>query len=299
MTRIRLSRAFIISLAAVGLASTGRAVSPVARLLAGHKTIKLWPHETPKGCERLTSSHQLTGGRTVLLLTGVSVPTLTVFAPPASQNAHAAVLVFPGGGYQLLAFDLEGTEICHWLNSLGITAFLVKYSVPESPAAPPLRDAQRALGVVRFQASKWQIDPQRIGVIGFSAGGDLAALLSNNFSKRAYPPVDDADRESCRPDFAMLIYPAYLVTPSLNALVPQLRVTSNTPPTFLIQTEDDPIHVENAIEYFMALKRAKVPAELHVYSHGGHGYGLRPTQLPVTRWPRLAARWLRSQGILK
>lgn len=214
------------------------------------------------------------------------------------------MVVFPGGGYQILAMDLEGTEICRWLNSIGVTAVLLKYRVP-SPKGPPqythpLEDAQRAVGLVRYHAKEWGIDPNRIGVIGFSAGGDMAALLSNNFAKRTYSAVGPADAVSCRPDFTMLVYPAYLVDAKNNyKLAPELKVTRATPPTFLVQAEDDPVHVENSIYYFLALKKAGVPAEMHIYPAGGHGYGLRRTSKTVTTWPARAESWMRSLGVLR
>jgi acetyl esterase/lipase len=284
---------------------------PELSVLAGHTTIELWPHGAPGGKGNLgpekdttRPSDGLVAGQRIIRLTNVTDPSITVFQPSGGEAAHIAVVVFPGGGYRILALDLEGTEICQWLNSLGITAFLLKYRVPPLPGVPPyvapLQDAQRAVGYVRYHAADWHIDPHRIGVIGFSAGGDLGALLSNDFDRRTYQPVDQADQASCRPDFAILIYPAYLVDKSSNGyeLSPQLKVTANTPPAFLVQAEDDPVHVENVVYYFMALKAAHVPAEMHIYARGGHGYGLRRTALPVTRWPALAAQWLRTRRIL-
>jgi acetyl esterase/lipase len=196
--------------------------------------------------------------------------------------------VFPGGGYRILAFDLEGSEACEWLNSIGVNAALVKYRVPAAPNAlryaAPLIDAQHAFEVVRAHAAGWHIDAHRIGVIGFSAGGHLAALASNS---------------PFRPDFALLIYPAYLTgEKDLTQLAAELTVSADTPPTFLIQTEDDGVHVENSLVYYAALKKWKVPAEMHIFAKGGHGYGLRPTSEPVTHWPKLAEAWLRSRGLL-
>jgi acetyl esterase/lipase len=167
---------------------------------------------------------------------------------------------------------------------------------PKSSAA--LQDAQRALGIVRAHAAEWKIDPNRVGVLGFSAGGHLAAAISTHFDRRLYDPVDAADKLSCRPDFAVIIYPGYLALADKNfAPNPEINPTSKTPPTFLLQAEDDPVHVENAVVYFMALKNAKVPAELHVYSEGGHGYGLRKTKLPVTYWPGFVEGWLETIGV--
>lgn len=211
--------------------------------------------------------------------------------------------MFPGGGYRFLAIDLEGTEVCDWLNSTGVNCFLVKYRVPATgpypKSAAALQDAQRALAIVRSRAAEWHIDANRIGVIGFSAGAHLAAALSTHFDKRVYDPVDDADGVSCRPDFAVLIYPGYLALADKGfALNPDIPVTSETPRSFILQAEDDGVHVENSIVYFLALKTAKVHAEMHIYAAGGHGYGLRATDVPVTRWPKLVEAWLHTIHII-
>jgi acetyl esterase/lipase len=210
--------------------------------------------------------------------------------------------VFPGGGYRILAIDLEGTEVCDWLNSAGIACVLLKYRVPDtgpypkSPAA--LQDAQRALGLVRAHAAEWKIDPIRIGVLGFSAGAHLAAALSTHYDKRLYDAIDAADKLSCRPDFTVIVYPGYLALADKNfAPNPEINPTTQTPPQFIVQAEDDPVHVENAVVYFMALKNAKVRAELHIYAEGGHGYGLRQTKLPVSYWPGLVEGWLDTIGV--
>ena len=230
------------------------------------------------------------------------MPTLTLYQPKG-KSTGAAVVVFPGGGYSILAIDLEGTEVCDWLNSAGITCVLLKYRVPgtgpypKSPAA--LQDAQRALGLVRLHAAEWGIDPNRIGVLGFSAGGHLSAGISTHFDQRLYDPIDAADKLSCRPDFAVVVYPGYLALQDKNfAPNPDINPAANTPPTFIVQAEDDPVHVENAVVYFMALKNSKVPAELHIYSEGGHGYGLRRTALPITTWPASVETWLHTIKIL-
>ena len=175
--------------------------------------------------------------------------------------------------------------MCDWLNSVGITCVLVKYRVPDSGPYPKssaaLQDAQRALGMVRSHAAEWHIDPARIGVLGFSAGAHLSAALSTHFEQRLYDPVDDADKISCRPDFAVIVYPGYLALSEQNfAPNAEIHVTEKTPPSFIVQAEDDPVHVENSTVYFLALKNAKVPAEMHIYANGGHGYGLRRTELP-------------------
>jgi acetyl esterase/lipase len=244
----------------------------------------------------------LIAGRRLVRLGNVSVPTLTLYKPKG-KNTGAAVLVFPGGGYSILAIDLEGTEVCDWLNSAGITCVLLKYRVPSSGPYPKsdaaLQDAQRSLGIVREHAKEWGIDPNRIGVLGFSAGAHLAAALSTHFDQRLYTPLDGADKLSCRPDFAVIVYPGYLALAEKNfAPNPDINPTAETPPTFIVQAEDDPVHVENALVYFQQLKNAKVPAELHIYSQGGHGYGLRRTELPVTTWPQTVEIWLHTIKIL-
>ena len=249
-----------------------------------------------------TPKDNLIAGRPLIRLGNVSKPTLTVYKP-TGHNTGAAIVVFPGGGYRILAIDLEGTEVCDWLNSAGITCLLVKYRVPDTGPYPKssaaLQDAQRALSLAREHASEWHIDPHRIGVLGFSAGGHLAAAISTHYAQRLYSPVDDADKLSCRPDFAVVIYPGYLALADQNfVLNPDIQPTADTPPTFLLQAENDPVHVENAVVYFMALKNAKVPAELHVYTEGGHGYGLRRTDLPITAWPELVETWLHTIKVL-
>ena len=222
---------------------------------------------------------------------------------PKANNTGAAVVVFPGGGYRILAIDLEGTEVCDWLNSVGITCVLVKYRVPEPGPYPkssaPLQDAQRAFGMVRAHADEWHIDPNRIGVLGFSAGAHLAAALSTHFDQRLYDPIDASDKLSCRPDFAVIVYPGYLALASQNyAPNPEIHPTAQTPPTFIVQAEDDRVTLKTQWCPFMALKNAKVPAELHIYAQGGHGYGLRRTDLPVTTWPRSVEIWLHTIHVL-
>jgi acetyl esterase/lipase len=279
---------------------------------AGDPTLTLWPSgapgpQTANGPEHDTtrSTDNLIAGRPLIRLGEVSTPTLTLYPAPSGmkQNSGAAVVVFPGGGYSILAIDLEGSEVCKWLNSISVNCILVKYRVPNTGPYPKssaaLQDAQRAMGLVRQHAAEWHIDPRRIGVLGFSAGGHLAAALSSHFDQRLYPTVDDADQLSCRPDFAIVIYPGYLSIAEKNfEFNPDIPVTSSVPPTFLVQAEDDPVHVENVIYYFLALKKAGVPTELHVYTKGGHGYGLRPTADPITQWPELAHKWLYSIHML-
>ena len=299
----------ILLVAVVGISVSAFAQTPGWPPTPGHTTIDVWPHGAPGAPANLppesdttTAKDNLIAGKPIIRLGNVSTPTLTLYTP-TGKSTGAAIVVFPGGGYRILAIDLEGTEVCNWLNSAGITCVLLKYRVPDTgpypKSAAALRDAQRALGIVRSHAAEWHIDAHRIGVLGFSAGGHLAAALSTHFDKRIYDRIDAADEQSCRPDFAVIIYPGYLAIAEQNfAANADIHVTEQTPPTFLLQAEDDPVHVENSIVYFMALKNAKVPAEMHIYTQGGHGYGLRRTELPITRWPELAEIWLRTIRVL-
>ncbi len=274
-------------------------------------TMKLWPETPPGETKALGPEHDtskpgegLVAGKDLIRLANVSQPTLEVRRPAADKDTGAAVLVCPGGGYNILAMDLEGTEICDWLNSIGVTGVVLKYRVPRregrAPHAAPLEDAQRAMGIVRSHAGEWGLDPHRIGVMGFSAGGHLAATLSNQYTNRTYTAIDSVDAVSCRPDFTLLIYPAYLTDPKSGDVVnPELPVTSATPPTFVVIAQDDPVRVENALGYVGALQKSKVPMELHVFPTGGHGYGLRKTAEPITGWPSIASVWLERRGLLK
>jgi acetyl esterase/lipase len=273
-------------------------------------TLNIWPGvapgeqpNQPAEADTTTAKDNLIAGKPLVRLGHVSVPTLTLYTP-TGENTGAAVVVFPGGGYNILAIDLEGTEVCDWLNSIGVNCVLLKYRVPgtgpypKSPAA--LQDAQRAVGLVRQHAVEWHIDPNRVGVLGFSAGAHLAAALSTHFDQRLYDPVDDADKLSCRPDFAVVVYPGYLALADKDfAANPDIVPTEKTPPTFIVQAEDDPVHIENSTVYFIQLKNAKVPAELHIYAQGGHGYGLRRrADLPVTTWPAAVETWLHTIKML-
>jgi acetyl esterase/lipase len=306
----------------------------------GHTQVPIWPGAAPDpqpvaGPEVAKSSGKddLVAGRQVVEVDNVSRPTMTVYSPKG-KNTGAAVIVFPGGGYQILAIDLEGTEVCDWLTPQGITCVLLKYRVtdvgeypksgpyPESPMA--LEDAQRTMGLVRFHAAQWHIDPHKIGVLGFSAGGHLSAAMSTHFEKRLYPAVDAADKESCRPDFAVALYPGHLsitaaewdarqgarkfvvphpghlpVADSSFELNPDIHVTSRTPPTFLLQAEDDHVdNVNDSLAYYAALKKAGVPVEMHLYAQGGHAFGLRRTKFAITEWPQLVETWLRTIGMI-
>jgi acetyl esterase/lipase len=279
----------------------------------GRITMPIWPDGVPGATgsaaeaaaevDTTTPKDNLIAGKPLVRLGNVSRPTITVYKLSKARAAVPAVVVFPGGGYHILAIDLEGTEVCDWLESAGIACVLLKYRVPDSgpyPKSPAaLQDAQRAVGLVRQHATEWGIDPKRVGVLGFSAGGHLAAALSTHFDRRLYDPVDAADQLSCHPDFAVIVYPGYLALAEQNmATNPEIQPTAQTPPTIIVQAEDDPVHVENATNYFLQLKNAKVPAELHIYADGSHGYGLRRTELPVTAWPLLVEKWLQTIKVM-
>ena len=284
---------------------------------AGHAQVPLWPGAVPDaqpmpGQESTTlRTEHLIAGRPWLAVSNVSRPTLTVYAPKG-KNTGVAVVVIPGGGFEVLAMDLEGTEACDWLTAQGIACVLLKYRVPSLPydwhskgrpddfvvPKPALQDVQRAVGLVRLHAQALHIDPHKLGVMGFSAGGYLVAEISTHWAQRLYPAVDAADQESARPDFALAIYPGHLAHDN-NTLNKNVPVTRDTPPTFLVQAEDDyEDGVSQSLVYYAALAKAHVPAELHIYAHGGHAFGLRPTAQPITHWPVLAEAWLRTIGIL-
>lgn len=286
---------------AVGAESTSWQPAP------GHAQIPLWPG-TPPDQPSMPGPETLTDGA----VTNVARPTMTVY-PPAGANTGVAVIVIPGGGFQVLAMDLEGTEVCDWLTSRGVTCVLLKYRVPSAPydwrcdcrprdqerSTPSLEDAQRALRLVRLDAGRWGIDPHKVGVLGFSAGGYLVAEVSTAFRARLYPPVDEADALSSRPDFAIALYPGHLWREPGLTLNPVVEAGGDTPPTLIVQAEDDPVDdVRNALSYYLALRAAKVPAELHLYAGGGHAFGLRQTSRPITRWPALAETWLKTIGML-
>jgi acetyl esterase/lipase len=272
------------------------------------QVLDVWPGKVPGENGKIGKEVFLEGKpgeKSVKRLTNLSKPTITVYRPAKDKDTGAAVLICPGGGYQILAWDLEGEEVAAWLNSVGVTGIVLKYRVPRRPDQPknkppigPLQDAQRALSLVRSKAREWKLDPKRIGILGFSAGGHLAAETSTNFKKRAYPAIDETDKESCRPDFAVLVYPAYLVVKD-KELAPEIKVDKNSPPTFFAHASDDPIKAENSVFMYLALKRARVPAELHIYTSGGHGFGLRASKQPCSTWPKRCADWLRTQGFLK
>jgi acetyl esterase/lipase len=280
---------------------------PIAH--AQQATLSLWPTGTPEPytgapeTDITKPTDRLVAGKPLVHLTNIGVPSLAFYPAPASNSTQATIVVFPGGSYRILAYDLEGTEVCTWLNSIGVNCVLVKYRVPIEKKFPEdtrdLEDAQQAMRITRSHAAEWHLDPHRIGALGFSAGGHLVVVLGNHagFIRPNAPASETAI--DARPDFVVAIYPAYLTdTPALIQLAKGIDPSTSTPPTFLLQAEDDPVHVENILVYAQALKQLKVPAELHLYAEGGHGYGLRPGPLPVTHWPALVETWLHTIHIL-
>lgn len=291
----------------------------------GLEQIALWPGAVPDappvpGPEDVSITTEGVAGKPNTNVTNVTNPTVTIY-PPKGKNTAAAVVVIPGGGFQVLAIDLEGTEACDWVTSIGMTCALLKYRVPSAPyvwqcdcrpnnqsiSEPSLQDLQRTMRMVRYHAEQWHIDPHKVGVLGFSAGGYLVAEISTLFDRPLYPKVDNADDESARPDFAMPIYPGHLAKypghPAKgddNKLNPNIPVSSQTPPTFLVQAEDDyEDGINQSLVYYAALSKAHVPAEMHLYASGGHAFGFRRTNQPITSWPQQAEVWLRTIGIVQ
>jgi len=292
----------------------------------GVEQISLWPGLPPDSPpsanseESYVEADNLVAGKPWHAVTNVSEPTMTIFSPPKEKNTGIAMVVFPGGGYRLLAIDLEGTEVCDWLTGIGITCALLKYRVPGSgchwdpkkhkhvtpKAWTALQDAQRAIGILRRDAAKWDIDPAKIGVLGFSAGGNLVAMISGHFVKRQYAPVDTTDALSCRPDFAVALYPGHMSIAHKNIhrygdtkLNPDIEFTEQSPPTLLVHAKDDKTDpVQYSRLYAEALRKRGVPVEMHLFDEGGHAFGLRPTDKAVTRWPSLVEQWLMKIGML-
>jgi acetyl esterase/lipase len=270
--------------------------------------LEVWPGKVPGETGKIGDEKfldQKPGEKPVKRLTNVSKPTITIFRPARDKDTGASVLICPGGGYNILAWDLEGEEVAAWLNSIGVTGIVLKYRVPRRPGDArnepppgPLQDAQRAMSLVRAKAKDWNIDSRRIGILGFSAGGHLAAATATQFDKRTYATMDEVDSISCRPDFAVLVYPAYLAEKDKAELLPTVRVPKDSSPMFFVHASNDPIKSDNSIQLYLALRRINVPAELHIYATGGHGFGLRPSEHPCSTWPLRCADWLRTQGML-
>jgi acetyl esterase/lipase len=278
--------------------------------------LEIWPGKAPEetggiGPERIRMSPKLDRKQVEVteqtrLITGVTNPTITLYRPPKDKETGTAMLICPGGGYWDLYWELEGEEVAAWLNSIGVTGILLKYRVPRRPDEPkgeparrPLQDAQRAVSLVRSKASQWGIDPERIGIVGFSAGGHLAIATATSFEKRTYEPIDDVDKIGCRPDFAIPGYSGYLKAKEKDELSPGLKVPPGTPPIFLVHGGEDVISPpENSVLMYLALKRAGVPAELHVYANTAHDFGVRTNDHPYSTWTARCADWLRDGGLL-
>jgi acetyl esterase/lipase len=271
--------------------------------------VDLWPGQPPgdePSVKDTFKEEKITRGRdgkAIVGITNITKPTLTVYRPDKAIDTGAAIVVCPGGGYNALAWDHEGEQVARWLNSIGVTSVILKYRVPRRPGHPngpppqALMDAQRAMSLVRSKAGEWGIDPTRIGILGFSAGGHLGAWASTNADKRSYETIDDVDKVDCRPDFAVLIYPGGVLKRGTTELSPEIRVSDKTPPTFFAHANDD--NPESSLYLYLALKKAKVPVEIHTYNSGGHGFGLRPTGKPAATWPKRCEEWLADRGIIK
>jgi acetyl esterase/lipase len=244
-------------------------------------TVYLWPSKVAEFKDKPSEEISPDNKGDVTRIAKILSPSITIYPTSPSDKPSPAILVCPGGGYNILAIDKEGTEIAEWLNSKGITAIVLKYSVPKV-RDEALKDIQRAMGIIRQNAKEWKIDDTKLGVIGFSAGGHLAARLVETHQTRTYEAIDEADKLSCKPNFCMLIYPAWLEAG---------KVTESHPPTFIVQTKDDGL-VKPTIPYADALKAKNVSSEFHLFDVGGHGYGLRPSDNPVSKWPELCEKWM-------
>ena len=278
-------------------------------VLAGEpEVLNLWPEKPPGETQELPPEADQSGdtgrevaGKRVIRLGNVSTPQIAIYRPKGVRDTGTSVVICPGGGHSILAYDLEGTEVAQWLNTLGVTGVVLKYRVPARPGEhrwrAAVQDAQRAVSLVRANAAQWKLDPKRIGICGFSAGGETAALTAL-FEERTYEAVDAADKQSTQPNFGMLIYPAYLVEKDTPQLRSYVKVTKNTPPLFFVHAFDDRVTPLSSLLLASAVKQAGGSAEVHVYATGGHGYGLRPTQEAITHWPERAGGWLKDQGLL-
>lgn len=268
--------------------------------------IPLWPEGVPDEADLQlpaeSSADKNNDG--IVRVSDVSHPTIRFFPAPEEKNTGVTVMVCPGGGYSILAISHEGTQVCEWLNSIGVNAVLLKYRVPRRAGLEkhhaPLQDAQRALSLARKNAKEWKINPDQIGILGFSAGGHLsAATLTNADQPRTYPTKPEIDEFSCQPNFAILVYPAYLQSEDdPNRLPPEIRVTKDTPPVFLVAAHGDKAWAESSVILYLAMKRAGASAELHLFAKGGHGFGMKPIEEEVGNWPALAEKWMREMEIL-
>ena len=291
---------------AIALLAIASNISLLCVSTPAQERLKLWPGGRAAGDtmqleaegDQTKPGERPVAGQPVIRLGNVSEPEIHFYPAPDAKASGACVVVCPGGGHRILAWDLEGTEVAGWLNDLGISAAVLKYRVPARSEKPKytaaVQDAQRALSIVRSRASEWKIEPNKIGVLGFSAGGETAALAAV-LPDRLYARVDAIDDVKWLPNFAILIYPAYLANSGGTALLDHVQVDEHTPPMFLVHAADDTVQPESSVLLWLELKRNKIPAELHVFSRGGHGYGLRATDMPVTTWPQACAAWLKAE----
>ncbi|MCR9293265.1 MAG: alpha/beta hydrolase [bacterium] len=289
----------------LNLPSNGRGQSPII--------LKIWPDSTIGDfgdfpAERVRGADEAPTPD-AKWITNVTVPTISVHRPAPEMNTGVCVLIFPGGGYWNLAIDKEGEEVAARMSGYGITSVVVKYRVPRRPGQPerlpaplPLLDAQRAISLVRSRAEEWEVDASKIGVMGFSAGGHLAVMSAIQFDQRGYEAIDEIDKVSCRPDFAVPIYTGYILeSPGSGQLAEYIRFSDTTPPMFIVHADDDDepgAQPEQSQALYVALREADVSAELHIYAKGGHGFGVRELDLPVSRWPERFVEWLHQQEIL-
>ena len=279
--------------------------------------VEVWPDRAPEesgniGEEKVRMSPKLDRKQVEVteptrLVTNVTKPTLTIYRPAKDKDTGTSMLICPGGGYWDLYWQLEGEEVAAWLNSIGVTGIILKYRVPRRPDEPkgqparrPLQDAQRAVSLVRSKATKWGINPKQIGMVGFSAGGHLAIATATSFERRTYELIDDVDKISCRPDFTIGVYSGYLKAKDKDEIAPGLHIPVGTPPVFLAHGGDDIISPpEHSVLMYLALKKAGIPAELHIYATAAHDFGVRPSEHPCSTWTQACAAWLRHQGFLK
>jgi acetyl esterase/lipase len=269
----------------------------IADVNADQPVVPLWPQGRipllkESAPEKINESRD-----DIIRLTNISNPSLTLYTLPGAEQPAPAMLICPGGGYSILAWNHEGTEVAEFLNGRGIAAFVLKYRVPGNQRDAAFCDAQRALRVIRARAREFNINPERVGIMGFSAGGHLAVRVSHNFGISLYEPVDAADQLSARPDFAAPVYPAYLNTEGTLTMAEGFSIAERGPPTFIAVAQDDRRFVDGSIAYYLALKAAGVPVEMHLYPSGGHGFGMRKRGGTVDTWPERLAEWLRAHAL--
>jgi acetyl esterase/lipase len=293
---------------------SGISAAPLPPAADPPRVVDLWPGKPPgdvgiageeKWLElKVGGKPYEVGGKPTKWRTNVSKPTLTVYRPEKEKDTGISMLICPGGGYHNLGWDVEGEEVAAWLTSIGMTGIILKYRCPRRPGdvrgeppLGPLKDAQRAVSLVRTRAKEWGIDPKKIGMVGFSAGGHLVGAACTNFELRAYEGIDEVDQASCRPDFGVMLYSGYFKVK--DGLSPTIRMPAGIPPLFIVHATDDPIsEVEHSVTMYLAMKRAGAPAELHVYATGGHGFGVRRVDHPCAGWTERCTDWLKKSGIL-